>query len=653
MKYLFYKSKIKIKCNFLVTHDFLLSDELNSENFYKHLNHLEILEECSSYCKPLHKLDRGGSVKNICARTLSYLKIKYSTLDNQNDEYDVCTLLNYWLYNRLNIVYNYGSFYKVIQAFGQIQSIWSDFIHKGLNKHNPKICNPIFDIAIQRDWKERKKLLDYCNNAKHLLIIANSHSGACNKYYQYIESKSDLYKQYEQACNSDNKNMCPKFFNACKDYNPEKVLPTLTCHPDMEKRRPAASAIAMRGDGKNPLSPDSEADSADFSQLQRGDTPTVTKAGNVLLGVVITSMTSGALYRYYMCFIVKFSLCYQYFKVFIKIYEVLSLDYLEFLLIFSIMLHITNFRTEPYVKSSKLYSLISRLNDTKHEKCHKYTLDHFVSVEITQKETLKNIVSSVVCGYNYLTIFVDETLTDLCKYLNLWLDEQKGKHVIDEPDVSKEDWQAVENLWERLKGEKDADHQCKRQHTEKTTSEYSKRIDLMSYCINRDYFKNLFHSSGVSESYNANICEVFSNYINENYEKLIRDINCIDKKSDIKDYKYHISEDCTLYDIPRTFPKCKAHGPTFVENDNSKENIIKCETTTEVKSARTESTGSLAGPAETYDSLVDVKLNVIFINNYKKLERHDKHINNINIVHKCNYYQTFPKCIIISFKNQN
>ncbi|KMZ96456.1 hypothetical protein PVNG_05441 [Plasmodium vivax North Korean] len=258
---------------------------------------------------------------------------------------------------------------------------------------------------------------------------------------------------------------------------------------------------------------------------------------------------------------------------------------------------------KPYLKRSKLNSLINRLNDTKYEFCHKSTSDIFRSVEITQKETLKNIVSSVVCGYNYLTIFVDETLTDLCKYLNLWLDEQKGKHVIDEPDVSKEDWQAVENLWERLKGEKNADHQCKRQHTEKTTSEYSKRIDLMSYCINRDYFKNLFHSSGVSESYNANICEVFSNYIHENYEKLIRDINCIDKKSDIKDYKYHISEDCTLYDIPRTFPKCKAHGPTFVENDNSKKNIIKCETTTEVKSARTESTGSLAGPAETYDSL--------------------------------------------------
>ncbi|EDL42533.1 variable surface protein Vir32, truncated, putative, partial [Plasmodium vivax] len=33
-------------------------------------------------------------------------------------------------------------------------------------------------------------------------------------------------------------------------------------------------------------------------QLQRENTPPVTKAGNVLLGVVVTSMTSGALYKF-------------------------------------------------------------------------------------------------------------------------------------------------------------------------------------------------------------------------------------------------------------------------------------------------------------------------------------------------------------------
>ncbi|KMZ88904.1 hypothetical protein PVBG_05833 [Plasmodium vivax Brazil I] len=238
----------------IITHDFLLSDELNSENFYKHLNHLEILEECSSYCETLREKGLAVRAKNICARTLSYLKSKYSTIYNQNDEFDACTLLNYWLYNRLYMLYGYKNDTTFVHVFGHIQRIWSDFIHKGLNKHNPKICNPIFDIAIQRDWKERKKLLDYCNNAKHLLIIANSHSGACNKYYQYIESKSDLYKQYEQACSSGKENMCPDFFNSCEVYDPVKVLPTLPCHPEMEKTKDVALEIPIRDDRGDPES---------------------------------------------------------------------------------------------------------------------------------------------------------------------------------------------------------------------------------------------------------------------------------------------------------------------------------------------------------------------------------------------------------------
>ncbi|VVA00130.1 PIR protein [Plasmodium vivax] len=282
----------------IITHDFLLSDELNSENFYKHLNHLEILEECSSYCETLREKGLAVRAKNICARTLSYLKSKYSTIYNQNDEFDACTLLNYWLYNRLYMLYGYKNDTTFVHAFGHIQRIWSDFIHEGLNKHNPKICNPIFDIAIQRDWKERKKLLDYCNNAKHLLIIANSHSGACNKYYQYIESKSDLYKQYEQACSSGKENMCPDFFNSCEVYDPVKVLPTLPCHPEMEKTKDVALEIPIRDDRGDPESRVGETDPEVVPQLQRENTPTVNKAGNVLLGVVITSMTSGALYRF-------------------------------------------------------------------------------------------------------------------------------------------------------------------------------------------------------------------------------------------------------------------------------------------------------------------------------------------------------------------
>ncbi|CAI7720289.1 PIR protein [Plasmodium vivax] len=282
----------------IITHTLELSDELNSGNFYEYLNGLNILDECREYCEPLLTLDRGGNIKNICARTLSYLKTKYSTLDYQNDEYDVCTLLNYWVYNRLFMAYSYKNFSKVIKAFGELQPIWDLFIDEKLYKNKSKICKPIFNIVIQDDWQERKELLNYCVDVNALIRTTFTHPQSCNKYYQYIERKTELYKQYEQACKSGNKNMCPEFFKACEVYDPEKVLPKLQCHSEMEKRKPAASAISMREDEKNLLSPVNEAVSADDSQIQHGNTPAVTKAGNILLGVVITSMTSGALYRF-------------------------------------------------------------------------------------------------------------------------------------------------------------------------------------------------------------------------------------------------------------------------------------------------------------------------------------------------------------------
>ncbi|KNA01589.1 hypothetical protein PVNG_06051 [Plasmodium vivax North Korean] len=281
----------------IITHTLELSDELNSGNFYEYLNGLNILDECREYCEPLLTLDRGGNIKNICARTLSYLKTKYSTLDYQNDEYDVCTLLNYWVYNRLFMAYSYKNFSKVIKAFGQLQLIWDLFIDNVLNKKNTNICKPIFSIATETDWQKRKELLDYCVDVNDLVKTPHTYPKTCNKYYQYIKSKTELYKQYKQACTSDDPRKCPEFFNKCEDYDPEKMILKLNCHLEMEKMKAAPSAIHIREDQGVPESHVRETDSEVVPQLQRENTANVNKVGNVLLGVVVTSMTSGVLYR--------------------------------------------------------------------------------------------------------------------------------------------------------------------------------------------------------------------------------------------------------------------------------------------------------------------------------------------------------------------
>ncbi|VUZ99661.1 PIR protein [Plasmodium vivax] len=281
----------------IIKNAFSLSDVLNSEIFYKRLYGLDILKEFDAYCAPLLALDRGRILKNICAQMLSYLKTKYSNPNNQNDQYDVCTLLNYWVYNRIDMAYGYKNDFKVIHAFGKLQPIWYDYIDKKLGNANRNICEPIPDIPAQRDWKQRRELIDYCSDVNDLRKITVSHPNTCNNYYEYIKSKTELYKQYEKLCDSGNKDRCPDFFDKCREYDPEKVLHSLNCHTQMQKLM-YSTAKAINEDGENPKSPVSEADSDDFSQLQRKNTPTVTKAGNVLLGVVITSMTSGALYKF-------------------------------------------------------------------------------------------------------------------------------------------------------------------------------------------------------------------------------------------------------------------------------------------------------------------------------------------------------------------
>ncbi|KMZ83996.1 hypothetical protein PVBG_06173 [Plasmodium vivax Brazil I] len=232
--------------------------------------------------------------------------------------------------------------------------------------------------------------------------------------------------------------------------------------------------------------------------------------------------------------------------------------------------------------------LINRMNNAKYKHSCAETQNYLHSIGQTNNETLKNIGCSLECGYTFLTATRENTLTDLCTYLNLWLDEQKRIHVYEKFNVVEKDWQVLENLWIKLKGEKYASRQCERQHEENNISEYSKRLDLKSYCINRDYFKRLFQSSSRSDKYKAQICKGFSDYTQDNYNKLIEGMNCIDKKNGINDYNYHISDDCTLYNIPKTFPKCNEKTKTIVDVDNSKKDIEKCESIKQVVGAGTD-----------------------------------------------------------------
>ncbi|KMZ96063.1 hypothetical protein PVNG_06287 [Plasmodium vivax North Korean] len=227
--------------------------------------------------------------------------------------------------------------------------------------------------------------------------------------------------------------------------------------------------------------------------------------------------------------------------------------------------------------------LISRLKDKRYGSCYMATLDHFGSVDATNKETLKNIGCSLERGYRYLTSLNAVNLNDLCKYLNFWMDEQKSTYVKGNSGITEQEWHTVENLWNSLNNIQYFKHKCERQQEKKDISEYRKHINLMTYCINRDYFKKLYLSTSSYMNLKLKMCESFSDYTREYYNKLIEGIGCIDNRNDVNVFKYEIAEDCTLYNIPKTFPKCDEKTQTIVDDDNYKKDTIRCESTAKIR----------------------------------------------------------------------
>ncbi|SCA60452.2 hypothetical protein PVC01_000065600, partial [Plasmodium vivax] len=213
------------------------------------------------------------------------------------------------------------------------------------------------------------------------------------------------------------------------------------------------------------------------------------------------------------------------------------------------------------------------LDDTKYEKCHELTLDIFQSVNETHKGTLRNIGSFVDCGYNYLTAFGDETLINLCKYLNLWLDVQKSIYVNGESNVSEEDWQIVENVWDDLDRHYGSS-KCRRQEDRYDISNKKKHMELLKYCIYRDHIKKRCESIIKHNSNIQRYCPALSEYTDKKYEEFKSENTCLDNSDGDNLYKYYVSDECTLYNMSKTFPVFDSGKKAILDDDND-DNIRK------------------------------------------------------------------------------
>ncbi|KMZ82506.1 hypothetical protein PVIIG_05367 [Plasmodium vivax India VII] len=281
--------------------DLSFKDELYSEKFYDSLYNLTGLKAYFKDCSQLDNLNVGNNVKIICARLLKYLEKKSFPRNNDNVN-SYCLLLNYWVLSSLHIYLHSRNPSKIVPALGTIESIWTSFIDDNLNKLGNETCKPIQGIIMDTDWKDRKELYEYYVDYYPLSETVNIYTNMCEEFYEYVESKKKLYKHFDQLCASKDTNRCPKYYSECKKYDPQNVLSNHNCHKKIMQKISAAAPSVLQFTNRHLVS---ETDSGETDGPMKtfdppnlsGNPKTVENVGNVLLGVVATSMTSGALYR--------------------------------------------------------------------------------------------------------------------------------------------------------------------------------------------------------------------------------------------------------------------------------------------------------------------------------------------------------------------
>ncbi|VUZ99863.1 PIR protein [Plasmodium vivax] len=264
----------------------LSSKELPSEKFYQKLNvfHLKLSQHykvCESLKDPYKNVPK---IKKLCAKLVSYLKNIYAESKEGNFDCIYCKLLSFWVYDQLLDLFP-GKDTEASIVFANFQVIWNDIIEGRLYKSIKDKCNPYSTIVTDPEWKDRKELYDYCIDCDTIIELSNSDDIVCRKYHKYIKDKKKLYDKFDKLFSEDDKLKCPIFYNKCKGYDLETVLPKLNCHSKILEEE-ASSAKKLQSDLLNPT-----------GNSVKTSLP-ATKLGDVLLGVVVTSMASGAIYRF-------------------------------------------------------------------------------------------------------------------------------------------------------------------------------------------------------------------------------------------------------------------------------------------------------------------------------------------------------------------
>ncbi|CAG9481994.1 unnamed protein product [Plasmodium vivax] len=253
---------------------------LPSDAFYEYLDkHDEKLKDYTSECNELTDREQYISFKTPCSKVLKYLETRYDKSD------DNCNLLNFWIYGQLvNRITT-----KNRTLFSPTLKKLNDILNRFISQKNIN-CKHDKDINRHNDWEIRKKLYDYCVDYEHIKKMHDINLIKCENFYMYIKEKAPLYEHFKDHCSRNDQNMCPYFYKRCELYKPDTVLQTLNCYSDMKRKE------ASQAEGSRENSDDLDLGGANKNSVN--DSNHVKTFGNIFLGVVVTSMTSGVLYKF-------------------------------------------------------------------------------------------------------------------------------------------------------------------------------------------------------------------------------------------------------------------------------------------------------------------------------------------------------------------
>ncbi|SBT57354.1 PIR Superfamily Protein [Plasmodium ovale wallikeri] len=172
-------------------------------------------------CEKLQdKLIEYKGIEDICLSLSGIFKKNDKFQSNILFADDFCSLVNYWLYDRVfnEVVHKTGQ-KKVDEVMLIISNYFRDFA-------KPNKCSIQFQLCFQDNFKKAKSLFDFATNYPAIQNYLEKPDYVCTQAFnKYITDNINLYQKIEGECeNKTKKIFCKLLTSIYSKYGKDKIL---------------------------------------------------------------------------------------------------------------------------------------------------------------------------------------------------------------------------------------------------------------------------------------------------------------------------------------------------------------------------------------------------------------------------------------------